>query len=184
MAQYNAQVLQQKAKKKAEKAAIPTPNNTLSGPLQVVQLPIQFPTKGNLTVGPSQATIQFKLNPVMECLAQEIINGHPQSHWSSIHCKAELAVYLGDHTNPTTIAVSKQCCSFCWWFMKYPSTSPHHRVCGQHDLIFPINLPVSTRVDVIKGRVDTVGKVILFAVYAVRNECIQPSVCFTKFEVN
>ena len=35
-----------------------------------------------------------------------------------------------------------------------------------------------------KLRVDTVGKVILFAVYAVRNECIQPSVCFTKFEVN
>ena len=152
MAQYNAQVLWQKAKKKAEKVAIPTPNNTSSGPSQVMQSPIQFPTKGNLTVGPSQATIQFKLNPVMECLAQEIINGHPQSHWSSVHCEAELAVYLGDHANPTTIAVSKWCCSFCWWFMKrYPSTSPHHRVCGQHDLIFPIDLPASTRVDVIKG---------------------------------
>ena len=72
-----------------------------------MQSPIQFPTKGNLTVSPSQATIQFKLNPVMECLAQEIINGCPQSHWSSIHCEAELAAYLGDHANPTTIAVSK-----------------------------------------------------------------------------
>ena len=107
MAQYNAQVLRQKAKKKAEKVAIPTPNNTSSGPSQVMQSPIQFPTKGNLTAGPSQATIQFRLNPVMECLAQEIINRRPQSHWSSVHCEAELAAYLGDHANPTTIAVSK-----------------------------------------------------------------------------
>ena len=39
-------------------------------------------------------------------------------------------------------------------------------------------------VDLSVYRVDTVGKVILFAVYAVRNECIQPIVCFSKFEVN
>ena len=34
---------------------------------------------------------------------------------------------------------------------RYPSTGPHHRVRGQHDLIFPIDLPASTRADVIKG---------------------------------
>ena len=34
---------------------------------------------------------------------------------------------------------------------RYPLTGPHHRVRGQHDLIFPIDLPASTKVDVIKG---------------------------------
>ena len=100
MAQYNAQALGRKAKQK--KAATPTPNDASSG-----RSSIQFPTQGNAIAGPSHTTIQFKLNPVMACLAQGIIQGHPQSHWSSIHCEAELAVYLGDDANPTTIAVSK-----------------------------------------------------------------------------
>ena len=105
MAQYDAQVQGQKAKQK--KAAPLTPNDALSGPSQVTQLPIQFPTQGNSIVGPSQATILFKVNPVMACLAEEIIHGIPQSHFSSVHCEAELAAYLGDDANSTTIAVSK-----------------------------------------------------------------------------
>lgn len=150
MAQYDAQVPERKARQ--AQAASLTRHDASLGPSQATQLPIQFPTQGNSIVGPSQATIQFKLNPVMACLAGEIIHGIPQSHFSSVHCEAELAAYLGDNANPTTIAVSKRCCSFCWRFMKrYPSIGPPHKVRGQHDLIFPLDLPASTRADVIKG---------------------------------
>ena len=37
---------------------------------------------------------------------------------------------------------------FLLFMKRYPSTSPHHKVHGQHDLIFPIDLPASTRADV------------------------------------
>ena len=150
MAQYDAQVPERKARQ--AQAASLTRHDASLGPSQVTQLPIQFPTQGNSIVGPAQATIQFKLNPVMTCLAEEIIHGIPQSHFSSVHCEAELAAYLGDNANPTTIAVSKRCCPFCWRFMKrYPSIGPPHKVRGQHNLIFPLDLPASTRADVIKG---------------------------------
>ena len=136
MAQFDAQALERKVKQKNKDGngadTVPTPNDALAGP--------------------SQATIRFKLNPVMASLAHEIINGRAQAHYSSVHCEAELAAYLGDTANPTMIAVSKRCCPPCWRFIKrYPSTGPHHNVRGQHNLIFPVDLPATTRADVIRG---------------------------------
>lgn len=158
MAQFNAKAPERKDKlKKANlvrNCAVtpPTPNTASAGPLHVTRLPIRFPTKESSVVGPSPATIQFKMNPVMASLAEEIVYGNPQSHWASVHCKAELAAYLGNAANPTTIAVSKRCFLFCCRLRKrYPSTGPHHKVCGQDDLIFPIDLPASTRADVIRA---------------------------------
>ena len=158
MVQFNAKAPERKDKpKKANLVGNsadtpPTPNTASAGPLHVMRLPIQFPTKESSVAGSSPATIQFRMNPVMASLAEEIVYGNPQSHWASVHCEAELAAYLGDAANPTTIAVSKRCCPFCWRLIKrYPSTGPHHKVCGQHVLIFPIDLPASTRADVIRA---------------------------------
>ena len=157
MVQFNAKALERKDKLMKAKVRYSgdtpsTPNTALAGPLHVMWLPIQFPTRESSVVGPSPATIQFRMNPVMASLAKKIVYGNPQRHWASVHCEAELAAYLGDAANPTTIAISKQCCLFCWQLIKrYPSTGPHHKVCGQHDLIFPIDLPASTRADVIRA---------------------------------
>lgn len=90
MAQFEAQGLERKTKQKkansADTVPTPTPNDI---------------------AGPSQATIKFKLNPVMASLAEEIINKCPQTRFTSVYCEAELTAYLGNTANPTTITVSK-----------------------------------------------------------------------------
>ena len=98
MVQFNAKAPERKDKpKKANLVGNstdtpPIPNTALAGPLHITRLPIRFPTKESSVVGPSPATIQFRMNPVMASLAKEIVYGNPQSHWASVHYEAELAL--------------------------------------------------------------------------------------------